>query len=164
MFMESFWIGRMILGSERGSECHNLVLLFRFLLVSFTLYDLPTVFCRLLELFIPYSKQRKERAYTISGFCYIDARDCAQAFRLAIEKKDLTGSHVFNIANADIAYEKQTTKELADLVFPGVPFTPETDDPREGLISIKKAREVLGFDPKYGWLGEVTRLRKEGKI
>jgi nucleoside-diphosphate-sugar epimerase len=101
-----------------------------------------------------------------SGFCYIDARDCAQAFRLAVElpRTKLSGAHVFNIANADIAYERQTTKELVELVFPGVPYTPETDDPREGLISIKKAREMLGFEPKYGWLGEVERLRGEGKI
>lgn len=32
----------------------------------------------------------------ISGFCYIDGRDCAQAFRLALEK-DFKGAEVFNI-------------------------------------------------------------------
>ena len=97
-----------------------------------------------------------------SGFCYIDARDCAQAFRLAVEKP-LTGKHVFNIANADIAFDKQTTKELAQLVFPNVPYTPETTDPREGLISIKKAREMLGYDPKYDWQTEQKKLQSAGK-
>ncbi|CAD6589878.1 MAG: hypothetical protein TREMPRED_005550 [Tremellales sp. Tagirdzhanova-0007] len=96
-----------------------------------------------------------------NGFCYIDARDCAQAFRLAIEKP-LIGAHVFNIANADIAFT-QTTKELADLVFPDVKYTPETDNPREGLVSIKKAREMLGFDPKYDWQSELKKLESTKK-
>jgi nucleoside-diphosphate-sugar epimerase len=43
-------------------------------------------------------------------------------------------------------------------------YTPETDDPREGLISIKKAREVLGYEPKYNWQDEVEKLRKAGKV
>ncbi|ORY34743.1 hypothetical protein BCR39DRAFT_514314 [Naematelia encephala] len=98
-----------------------------------------------------------ERAW--NGFCYIDARDCAQAFRLAIESS-LTGFHVFNIANADIAYRKQTTAQLAKLVFPEVPYTPETDNPREGLISIKKAKEVLGFKPTHDWQSEAAKLKK----
>ena len=100
-------------------------------------------------------------SYRHSGFCYIDARDCAQAFRLAIEKP-LIGAHVFNIANADIAFT-QTTKELADLVFPDVKYTPETDNPREGLVSIKKAREMLGFDPKYDWQSELKKLESTKK-
>jgi hypothetical protein len=45
-----------------------------------------------------------------------------------------------------------------------VPFTPETNDPREGLISIKAAREVLGFEPEYNWQSEVEKLKKAGKL
>lgn len=99
---------------------------------------------------------------TSSGWCYIDARDCAQAFRLSIESS-LKGAHVFNIANPEIVHSNQVTQELIDKVFPNVPFTPETDDPREGLISIKKAREVLGWKPQYSWQKEVERLKAEGK-
>lgn len=107
----------------------------------------------------PYSVQGI--ILTDSGFCYIDARDCAQGFRLAITSS-LKGKHVFNIANADIAFTK-TTAELAKLVFPNVPYTPETDNPREGLISIKAAREQLGFEPQYDWQTEVEKLKKAGK-
>jgi hypothetical protein len=32
------------------------------------------------------------------------------------------------------------------------------------LISIKKAREMLGYEPKYDWQSEVEKLRKEGQI
>jgi nucleoside-diphosphate-sugar epimerase len=94
----------------------------------------------------------------LSGFCYIDARDCAQAFRLAVEKP-LIGAHVFNIANADTCF-RQPTAELAKAVFPNIAYTPDTKDPREGLISIKKAREVLGFEPKYEWQEEVKKSQK----
>lgn len=97
-----------------------------------------------------------------SGFCYIDARDCAQAFRLSLETP-LKGTHVFNIANADNTF-KVPTSELKEKVFPDIPWTPDTDNPREGLISIKKAREVLGYDPKYEWQKEVERMKKEGKL
>lgn len=58
---------------------------------------------------------------------------------------------MFNIANADIAFRDRTTADLVKEIFPNVPYTPETDDPREGLISIKKAREVLGFKPVHDW-------------
>jgi nucleoside-diphosphate-sugar epimerase len=75
----------------------------------------------------------------------------------------LKGTHVFNIANADIAFTTSTA-ELVDKYFPGIEYTPETEDPREGLISIKKAREVLGFDPKYDWQSGVEELKKAGKI
>ena len=70
---------------------------------------------------------------------------------------------MFNIANPEIVHSKQVTQELIDKVFPNVPFTPETDDPREGLISIKKARELLGWKPQYSWQKEVERLKAEGK-
>jgi nucleoside-diphosphate-sugar epimerase len=96
-----------------------------------------------------------------SGFCYIDGRDCAQAFRLATES-NLKGTHVFNIANADIAFTT-TTAELVKQYFPNVEYNPETKDPREGLISIKKARELLGFDPKFDWQSGVEELKKAGK-
>jgi nucleoside-diphosphate-sugar epimerase len=96
-----------------------------------------------------------------SGFCYIDGRDCAQGFRLAVESQ-LKGTHVFNIANADIAFTTPTA-ELVKQIFPGIEYNPEGDDPREGLISIKKARDMLGFNPKYDWQSEVEKLKKAGK-
>lgn len=96
-----------------------------------------------------------DSALTISGFCYIDARDCAQAFRLSIESQ-LKGAHVFHIANADTAF-KEKTSELVKKIFPDIPYTPDTDNPREGLISIKKAREMLGFNPVHEWQDQVPK-------
>jgi nucleoside-diphosphate-sugar epimerase len=77
-------------------------------------------------------------------------------------ESNLKGTHVFNIANADIAFTTPTA-DLVKQIFPNIDYTPETKDPREGLISIKKAREMLGFDPKFDWQSEVEKLKKDGK-
>ncbi len=87
---------------------------------------------------------------------YIDARDGAQAVDLALKAK-LTGAHVFGIANADSVMTR-SNDELLDAVFPGTPRKrPFTAN--ESLISIDKARQVLGYEPKYPWRDQVERAR-----
>ncbi|WP_163269214.1 NAD-dependent epimerase/dehydratase family protein [Chelativorans alearense] len=79
---------------------------------------------------------------------YIDARDAAQAARLALEAK-LTGAHVFGIANAD-SVMSQANDALLDEVYPGTKRKRPIED-NESLISIDKARKVLGYEPRYSW-------------
>jgi len=79
---------------------------------------------------------------------YIDARDGAQAVRLALES-DLTGTEVFIIANADTV----TSRPNADLVkefYPNVEVRGDLGK-HDTLLSIKKARRLLGYQPRYGW-------------
>ncbi|HEU4511521.1 MAG TPA: NAD(P)-dependent oxidoreductase [Nocardioidaceae bacterium] len=78
---------------------------------------------------------------------YIDARDAAQAVRLALEAP-LTGADVFVIANADTVMERPNG-ELLDEVFPGVQRRDVGE--HDTLLSIEKARRVLGYEPRYGW-------------
>jgi nucleoside-diphosphate-sugar epimerase len=87
---------------------------------------------------------------------YIDARDGAQAVQLALEA-ELTGAHVFGIANADSVMSR-SNDELLDAVFPGTPRKrPITAN--ESLISIDKARAVLGYEPQYPWREQVDVAR-----
>jgi len=79
---------------------------------------------------------------------YIDARDGAQAVRRALDS-DAVGADVFIIANADTVMSR-SVRELAADVFPGVPFTREVGE-HETLLSIEKARRVLGYEPAYSW-------------
>jgi nucleoside-diphosphate-sugar epimerase len=79
---------------------------------------------------------------------YIDARDGAQAVRLALEL-DATGYDVFVIANADTCMTTPSA-ELAAAVFPDVPLTREVVG-TETLLSIDKARRVLGYEPRHSW-------------
>ena len=78
---------------------------------------------------------------------YIDARDGAQAVRLALEA-DRTGADVFVIANADTVMRRPDAELVAE-VFGGVPFT----DPggNATLLSIEKARRELGYEPRHSW-------------
>ena len=79
---------------------------------------------------------------------YIDARDGAQAVRKALELQ-ATGYDVFVIANADTCMTTPSA-ELAAAVFPDVPLTRPVEG-TETLLSIDKARRVLGYEPEHSW-------------
>jgi len=79
---------------------------------------------------------------------YIDARDGAQAVRLALEST-LTGFEAFIIAAADTVMTTPSA-ELAERFFPEVPFTREVTG-TETLLGIDKARRVLWFEPQHSW-------------
>ena len=79
---------------------------------------------------------------------YIDARDGAQAVRKALELES-TGVDVFQIANADTVMTRSST-ELAAAVFPGVPIRKALGQ-HETLVSIEKARRILGYEPAHSW-------------
>ena len=79
---------------------------------------------------------------------YIDARDGAQAVRLALDH-DAPGADVFIIANADTVMSRSNEELLAE-VFPNVAVTRPVG-PHETLLSIDKARRVLGYDPQHSW-------------
>ena len=83
---------------------------------------------------------------------YIDARDGAQACRLALEH-EATGRDVFVIANADTVMSTPSA-DLAAAVFPDVELRGEVTGTRT-LLSIDKARRVLGYEPQHSWRDEV---------
>jgi nucleoside-diphosphate-sugar epimerase len=79
---------------------------------------------------------------------YVDARDVAQSARLALES-DLETADNFLVAAADTCMDRPSTELMAE-VFPDVPVT----RPLQGhatLLSIEKARSLLGYDPQYTW-------------
>jgi nucleoside-diphosphate-sugar epimerase len=84
---------------------------------------------------------------------YIDARDGAQAVRRALEA-DLTGYDVFIVANADTCMTTPSA-ELAAAVFPDVPLKRPVSG-TETLLSIDKARRVLGYEPTHSWRDQFT--------
>ena len=88
----------------------------------------------------------KKRKWNLWG--YIDARDAAQAVRLALESK-LKGADVFIIANAETVMAA-SNEELLHQEFPEVPRK-RAFAANETLLSIEKARRVLGYAPQFGW-------------
>jgi nucleoside-diphosphate-sugar epimerase len=81
------------------------------------------------------------------GWGWLDVRDAAEVFRLALESA-YEGAHVVHVA-AEHVFVDRPTEELLDEFAPGVPR--ETNYPgRNAPIDTSRARELLGFLPKYG--------------
>lgn len=81
-------------------------------------------------------------------FSYIDARDLGQIVDLCL-KKDGLGFQVFNAVNDENAVP-QGNSELLARFFPKVPLSRPVGE-REGLLSNRKIREVLGFREAHPW-------------
>lgn len=79
---------------------------------------------------------------------YIDSRDGAQAVLRALELA-APGFDRFIIAAADTVM-RTPSAELAASEFPGVEVVRELTG-SETLLSIEKARRVLGYEPQYSW-------------
>jgi hypothetical protein len=56
---------------------------------------------------------------------------------------------VFVIANADTVMSRRSSDLVAE-AFPGVPVLHELAE-HETLLSIDKARRVLGYEPQHSW-------------
>jgi nucleoside-diphosphate-sugar epimerase len=79
---------------------------------------------------------------------YVDARDVAQAVVRSLDAP-IEGAEAMTIAAADTIM-RQTNEELVHAAFPGCTLNPGTG-PHETLISIAKARRLLGYEPEYSW-------------
>ncbi len=90
------------------------------------------------------------RAYTFDRFnlwSYIDQRDAAQAFEKGLQA-DFEGSHALFI-NADHNFLDYDTQTLARLFFPDVTEWKRSVPVSDALVSIDKARHMIGFAPEY---------------
>jgi len=79
---------------------------------------------------------------------WVDSRDVGQACRLALEA-DVPGAEAFTIAAADTLMRRDNQSLMAEYC-PATKLTPGTG-PHETLLSIAKARRVLGYSPRHTW-------------
>jgi nucleoside-diphosphate-sugar epimerase len=98
------------------------------------------------EAFPGYDADPRLRSWNAWG--YIDARDGAQAVRKSLAYPE-AGLEIFVIANADTVMSRSSTA-LAAEVFPDLPVTKELGE-HETLLSIDKARRLLGYEPEHSW-------------
>jgi nucleoside-diphosphate-sugar epimerase len=98
------------------------------------------------EAFPSYDADPLSRKWNL--WSYIDARDGAQAVRLALDHPG-TGMDLFIVANADTVMSRPNA-ELVAAVFPDVEVRRDLGV-HSTLLSIDKARRVLGFEPQHGW-------------
>jgi nucleoside-diphosphate-sugar epimerase len=79
---------------------------------------------------------------------YVDESHVAQSVQVALEA-DVAGADSFIIAAGDTVM-KRPSRELMAEVFPGVPVRDGVDG-TDTLLSIDKARRVLGYSPDFTW-------------
>ncbi|UJW85475.1 NAD-dependent epimerase/dehydratase family protein [Devosia sp. SL43] len=101
--------------------------------------------------FPKFDADPRSRKWNLWG--YIDARDGAQAVRRSIQA-DFTGFEAFIIANADTVMSRSNMSLLAE-VFPSVP-TKGNLTTNGTLLSIEKAKRMLGYSPQYSWRSEIN--------
>jgi nucleoside-diphosphate-sugar epimerase len=85
---------------------------------------------------------------------YVDARDVAQACRLALQG-EIDGAEVFIVAAADTVMDRPS-RDLMTQVYPDVPLRGEVGG-FETLLSIAKARRLLGYEPRFSWRDQLSR-------
>jgi nucleoside-diphosphate-sugar epimerase len=82
-------------------------------------------------------------------WAYIDGRDAAQAFRLALEYPH-SGYEVFYIAAPDTLM-REPTLQLIEQRYPGVSHIAEEFGGRMSPLDCRRAERVLGFKAHYTW-------------
>lgn len=101
--------------------------------------------------FPKFDADPRARKWNLWG--YIDARDGAQAVRRSI-RAEFKGFEAFIIANADTVMSRSNMSLLAE-VFPDVPAKGNLTA-NGTLLSIEKAKRMLGYSPQYSWRNEVA--------
>ncbi|WP_194396540.1 NAD-dependent epimerase/dehydratase family protein [Microbacterium atlanticum] len=99
--------------------------------------------------FPSFDDDATKRKWNLWG--YIDARDGAQAVRRALEVAP-TGFETYIIAAADTVMSRPNGELVAE-VFPGVQTRGFGD--HDTLLSIDKARRILGYEPEHSWRDHV---------
>jgi nucleoside-diphosphate-sugar epimerase len=104
--------------------------------------------------FPSYWEDPQLRKWNLWG--YVDERDVALSCRLAIETdaQAVAGSTSFIIAAADTVMN-QPSAELMASVFPDVKLTSPVAE-FGTLLSIERARNVLGYQPRHSWRDHVS--------
>ena len=101
--------------------------------------------------FPSYDADSAARKWNLWG--YIDARDGAQAVLKALEH-EATGFDRFIIASPDTVMSRPNAELVAE-VFPDVEVRGALGE-HDTMLSIDKARRVLGYAPVHSWRDEVA--------
>jgi nucleoside-diphosphate-sugar epimerase len=83
---------------------------------------------------------------------YVDARDVAQSCRLALDAD--VGAEHFIVAAADTVMNRPSVELMAE-IYPSVPYR-STGGEFDTLLSIQKARRLLGYEPQWSWRDHIA--------
>jgi nucleoside-diphosphate-sugar epimerase len=103
----------------------------------------PTDYAR----FDSWQEDSRIRKWNLWG--YVDVRDVAAAVRRGLES-DLQRAEIVIVAAADTCMRRDSADLMAE-VFPGVPLRGAVEG-RQTLLSINRARQLIGYEPAHSWL------------
>ncbi len=89
------------------------------------------------------------QATTFQAYSYIDARDLAVAFRLAVEKPLTSGTTLFVVAD-----DSNVAEPLCDLLprlRPSIGDKAKSLTGTQSAYSNARAKQLLGWQPQYSW-------------
>jgi nucleoside-diphosphate-sugar epimerase len=108
------------------------------------------------ERFPSFWDDAKLRRWNFWG--YIDVRDVALSCRLALAAD--VGAEQFIIAARDTVMNRPSSELMAE-VYPSVPLRPLEGD-FATLLSIDKARRLLGYEPEWSWRDHISSNSQTG--
>ena len=82
-------------------------------------------------------------------WAYVDGRDVARAFRMAIEARDLPRYGTYFLSASDTTIEEPTMDAVRKF-WPGVGVKREIPG-NTGVLSVDAARKGFGFEPVHSW-------------
>ena len=88
-------------------------------------------------------------------FSYVDARDLARAFRLALERREVVCDS-FNVA-ADDALAEEPLSELLPRLDPRLAEMAANLSDNQPMVSNAKIKRLLGWAPQHSWQDEEPR-------
>jgi nucleoside-diphosphate-sugar epimerase len=117
---------------------------------------MPTVSLRIMNVIapdgyahLPWPAPTREAGVRFVMWPYVDARDVARACRLALEAETTAHEPMF-IAAGDIRFDRPTADLLREVAPPDIEIRGSLQA-RASVISIEKARRLIGYEPEYGW-------------
>jgi nucleoside-diphosphate-sugar epimerase len=131
-------------------------------------YPIRTVALRMMHVYMPHVPGAEDtfrfgqpaQPYTPGNFTvweYVDARDAAAAYRLAIEAEQLDRFEPFFIATDRFTAEEH--RELVKRNYPHLAAAAERMGPDDLILTIRRARERLGYAPTHSWRGAEANAR-----
>ncbi|HEY8743041.1 MAG TPA: NAD(P)-dependent oxidoreductase [Chloroflexota bacterium] len=88
-------------------------------------------------------------------FSYVDVRDLARAFRLALERREVV-CDAFNVA-ADDALAEEPLSELLPRIEPRLAALAGRLSDNQPMVSNAKIKRLLGWTPQHSWQDEEPR-------
>lgn len=107
----------------------------------------PDAYARVIRI----ARKRPEAWNTGTLFAYVDARDLARAYRLALEAPaELIQDEVFNVAAND-ALSTESLAELLPRIEPAFGSMASALTGSQSMVSAERIKQRLGWQPRHSW-------------